>query len=103
MLTTNPLSSEKEKQLLIIYIRPYNLVFVDTVSRRLKEFLRLSGIDTSLFTWHSTRAVSASKAKQLVLSLPEILKRDQWTNKATFENFYTKPIVDNSVEILQGK
>ena len=32
-----------------------------------------------------------------------MLKRGQWTNKTTFENFYNKPILDNSVEILQGK
>ena len=76
---------------------------VDTVSHCLKEFLRLSGIDTSIFTGHSTRTASAPKAKQVGLSLPEILKRGQWTNKTTFDIFYNKTIVDNSVKILQGK
>ena len=75
----------------------------DTFFRWLKEFLRLSGIDTSIFIGHSTRAASASKAKQVVLSLPEILKMGQWNNKISFETFYNKPIVDNSVEILQVK
>ena len=47
------------------------------VSRCLKEFLRLSGIDTSIFTGYWTREVWASKAKQVGISLPETLKRDQ--------------------------
>ena len=67
------------------------------------EFLRLSGIDTSIFTGHSRRAVSASKAKQAGLSLPKILKESQWNNRTAFETFYSKPIVNNSGEVLQGK
>ena len=103
LLITNPLRSQKTAQLLISYIRPHNPVSVDTVSRWLKEFLRLSGIDTSTLTGHSIRTASASKAKQLELSLSETLRRGQWTNKTTFETFYNKPIVNNSVKILQGK
>ena len=103
LLITNPLRSQKTAQLLISYIRPHNPVSVDTVSRWFKEFLRLSGIDTSTLTGHSIRTASASKAKQLGLSLSETLRRGQWTNKTTFETFYNKPIVNNSVKILQGK
>ena len=50
LLITNPLRKEKTTQLLISYIRPYNPVSVDTVSRWLKEFLRLSGIGTGIFS-----------------------------------------------------
>ena len=102
MLVTNPLRCEKTTQLLISYITPHNSVSAETVSRWLKEFLKLSDIDTSIFTGHSTRTAAAPKAKQVGLSLPEILRRGQWTNKTTFETFYNKPIVNNSVEILQG-
>ena len=55
----------KTTQLLISYIRPHNPVSVDTVSRWLKGFPRHSGIGTSIFTGHSTRKASASKAKQV--------------------------------------
>ena len=103
LLITDPLRSQKTAQLLISYIRPHNPVSVDTVSGWFKEFLRLSGIDTSTLTGHSIRTASASKAKQLELSLSETLRRGQWTNKTTFETFYNKPIVNNSVKILQGK
>ena len=73
------------------------------VSCCFKEFLRLPAIDISKFTGYLTRAAWASKAKQVGLSLPETLKRDQWTNKTTFETFRNKPTVHNCVEILQSK
>lgn len=60
----------------------------------------VSFMDTNIFTCHSTRTASTSKSKQVGLSLPKILKRRQLTNKTTFANFYSKPIVDNLVEIL---
>ena len=68
LLITNPLRCAKTTQLPISYIRPHNPVSVDTVSRWLKEFLRLSGNDTSIFTGHSIRTASASKAKQVGLN-----------------------------------
>ena len=98
LLIMNPLRSEKKKKLLTSY-----KLSVDTVSCWFKEFLRLSGIDTSIFTGHSTRTASASKAKQTGLSLPEILISGQLTNKTTFETFYNKPVVDNLLKIFQGK
>ena len=104
LLITNPLRNEKTTQLLISYTNPHKLMSVDTVSRWLREFLRLSEtINTSIFTKDSTTTASASKAKQVGLSLPEILKRGQWTNKTTFETFYNKPSADNSLEIFKGK
>ena len=98
LLITNLLRSEKTIQLLVSYIALYNLVSVYTVSRCLKEFLRHSGVDISIFTGHSTRAASASKAKRLGLSLPEILKRSQWTNSTTFETWTA-----NQLWIIQWK
>ena len=95
---------KKTTELPISHTNPHKPVSVDTVSYWLKEFLRLSeAIGTSIFTKHSTTAASASKPKQVGLSLPDILRRGQWNNKTTFETFYIKPIADNSVEILQGK
>ena len=78
-------------------------MFVDTVSRWLKEFLRLSGIDTSILTGHSTRTALASKAKHVGLSLTEILKRVSGLTRPFLRFSTIKHILDNSVEILQGR
>lgn len=102
--TINSLRSEKATLLLISYTRPHNSVPVDIIYLWLTDFLKLSGIDTTILTpGHSTRTAPVTKAKQVGLTLLEILKRGQWTNKTTFETFYNNPFVDNSVEVLQGK
>ena len=88
-------------QLLLSHIKPHGPVTVSTVSRWLKQFLGESGIDTSIFTGHSTRSASSSKVKQLGLSISQILDRGQWSNKTTFEKFYNKPImVDNRPSVF---
>ena len=48
-------------QLLLSYVKPHNPMSVDTVSFWLKEFLKLFGIDTTVFSGHSTRAAAASE------------------------------------------
>ena len=53
LLITNSLRSEKATQFLIIYLRPHSPVSVETVSRWVKEFLRLSGIDTSTYIFET--------------------------------------------------
>ncbi|CAH3113986.1 unnamed protein product, partial [Pocillopora meandrina] len=53
---------EKEDQLLVSFQKPHKPVSTDTISRWLKTVLEKSGIDTSVFKGHSTRAASASAA-----------------------------------------
>jgi len=49
-------------QLLVSYQKPYQPVSTDTITRWLKTVLAKSGIDTSVFKGHSTRAASTSEA-----------------------------------------
>ena len=58
-------------QLLLSFIQPYVEVSNSTVSRWIKETLKLAGIDISVFKGHSTREVSSSKASKTGLSLAE--------------------------------
>ena len=82
--------------LLISHIKPHRKVVVCTVSRWLKEALKLAGIDTSTFTGHSTRAASTSKAKVTGVSIQDIVKRGHWSNKSTFTKHYNRDIVPES-------
>ncbi|XP_071947007.1 uncharacterized protein [Antedon mediterranea] len=89
---TQPLRSESK--LLISYVRPFKSVGVSTIGRWLKTLLGLAGIDTAVFTAHSTRAASASKASRSI-PVDEILKHIGWASATTFNRYYNKPI-DNS-------
>lgn len=103
LIISNASKKAETSQLHLIYVGLHKPLSVETFSRCLKEFLRLCGIDTSLFTENSTRPLSAHKSEQVGLSLPATLKRRQWTNKTACETFYNKPIMDNSQEVLKEK
>ena len=49
--------------------------------------LDIAGIDTSIFTGHSTRAAAASKAKEKDIPLDVILKTVGWKSENTFRTF----------------
>jgi len=81
---------KRETQLLLSFVKPHKAVSTSTISRWLVEILGLSGIDTSTFTGHSTRAASTSKAKILGVPTKEILKRGHWSKESTFRGHWSK-------------
>lgn len=85
---------DEEKKLFISFIKPYKAVSRDTISRWTKQVLKNSGIDTQIFTSHSTRAATASKAKQKDVPLDTILNTIGWASAQTFQKFYQKPVLD---------
>lgn len=72
--------------------RPYKGVGKDTISRWIRKTLGLAGVDSNVYTAHSTRGASASKAKSIGVPLETILHRARWTNSTTFGRFYDKRI-----------
>ena len=83
-------------QLLVSFQKPHKPVSTDTISRWLKTVLEKSGIDTSVFKGHSTRAASASAAATCKVPLSTIMDNAGWSNATTFGRFYRKPIVTSS-------
>lgn len=82
-----------ESQLFISYAKPFRKVSRETISRWVKFALTASGIDTSRFKPHSTRAASTSAASNASVSLDDILHTAGWSSESTFAKFYNKPIV----------
>ena len=85
---------DHEQRLFISYIQPHHTVSRDTISLWAKSVLDSAGIDTSIFTGHSTRAAAASKAKEKDIPLDVILKTVGWKSENTFRTFYDKPIIE---------
>ncbi|KAL9985474.1 hypothetical protein ACROYT_G007888 [Oculina patagonica] len=81
-----------ESQLFISYQKSFKKVNRDTISRWVKSVLTDSGIDTSRFKPHSTRAASTSAASNASVSLDDILQTAGWSSECTFAIFYNKPI-----------
>ncbi|KAI8441190.1 hypothetical protein MSG28_009421 [Choristoneura fumiferana] len=61
-------------QLLIAFKKPHKQITSQTISRWIKLTLNKSGIDTSIFTAHSTRHASTSAANRLGVNIDTIRK-----------------------------
>ena len=79
-----------QKQLLLSTLAPHQEVKKSTVAGWVKAILGSAGIDTNLFTAHSTRTASTSKSEVKGLSLEDILKQGTLLNKWTRQKHYHK-------------
>ena len=84
----------KEMMLFVSYVKPHKAVTRSTISRWTKECMMNAGVNMNIFSPHSCRAASTSKAKNK-LQLKTILKTAGWTNANTFTKYYDKPIVES--------
>ena len=76
--------------LFVTLLAPHTVAATDTISRWLKETLARAGVDTSVFTAHSTRSASTSAAKDSGTPINVIMSAAGWTNASTFAKFYQK-------------
>ena len=95
--------AKQPKNLILSYAYPHLPVGPSTIARYVKQFLGLAGIDLTVFTAHSTRSASTSKANNIGLSMKDIQKAAGWTNDSTFRRFYDLPLLKNfGTEILKS-
>ena len=73
--------------------KPHKAIGPQTVSRWIKGVLTKSGIDTSVFTAHSTRHAASSAALARGIDLDTIRRTAGWSNSSqTFARFYNRPV-----------
>ena len=82
--------------LFISFCKPHRAVSKDTIARWVKEVMRKSGIDISIFKPHSCRAASVSHAKKTGVQIGSILRTAGWSNDCTFRRFYNKPVSNDT-------
>lgn len=94
---TKTLRRLPNKNLFISYRKPYAKVTSQTLSRWIKETLQESGIDTDIFSAHSTRHAATSRANKLGVNLDLIRKTAGWSSTSSvFAKYYNREIVPNS-------
>ena len=86
----------RKTQNLIISYYKHDTVTTQTISRYVKQTLKSSGINTAIFTAHSTRHSSSSKRFMKGLSLSDIVKKGGWKSSSSFRKFYNFPIIANT-------
>lgn len=93
---TDNLRESTNTSLFVSYRKPHRKVTSQTLSHWIKEMLHRSGIDTSVFSSHSTRHASTSKAKALGVNVDVIRKTAGWSaSSSVFARFYNRDIVSN--------
>ena len=65
--------------------------------------MRSAGIDVGKYKAHSTRAAATSKARQLGLSVEQIVERANWARATTFHRFYDKEVKAATAKCFQDK
>ena len=84
---------QETMQLFITHKKPYHAASSQTISRWIKNTLEASGIDTEIFSAHSTRHASTSAAARNGINIENIRKTAGWTeNSRVFARFYNRPI-----------
>ncbi|CAH2015483.1 unnamed protein product [Acanthoscelides obtectus] len=83
--------------LFITFKKPFKNAKSSSISRWIKVVLKNSGLDTSIFTAHSTRHAATSAAARKGVSMDVIRLAAGWTDKSkTFANFYQRPLIKKS-------
>ena len=68
----------------------------DTVSRWVKTFMTMAGIDATIFKTHSAHSAAKSAASRMGVTLETIMPTAEWSNAWTFATFYNKPLAENA-------
>lgn len=82
----------KIQNLLLTTTKPTKAASRDTIRRWTKNALIQAGIDMTIFSPHSTRSASTSKAQASKLPLKTILQTAGWSTESTFSKYYCKEI-----------
>lgn len=101
MKITASLRPNNDDKLILTFKKPFKSASSQTIGRWIKQVLSESGIDTSVFSAHSTRHASTSAAQQAGVSADIIRRFAGWSDQSqVFANFYKRPIVQNNANLI---
>ena len=96
--TSDNLRSNSNQKYLLLGLRPpHKSVSGTTVGRWVKDYLSLAGIDSRIFSAHSTRGAASSKAAKMGVPIDSILKTANWSRQSTFSRFYHRDLQNHDV------
>lgn len=100
---TKPLRNNNKTTLFLSTKKPHSSVTSQTISHWIKDMLQQSGVDTSIFSAHSTRHAATSKANRLGVSIEVIKRTAGWSSSSSaFARFYNKDIVTNDDQFAES-
>lgn len=93
IFVTRDFRNESTNSSLILGLRsPHPPIGASTIGRWIKLLSSEAGVDTTIYSAHSTRGASASKAMSAGLSIESILRTGSWASESVFSRHYNRPI-----------
>ena len=93
---------EGQRQLLLSHQKPHHPISNDTLARWVRDTLQRAGVDTLLFSAHSTKSACTSAAACRGLPIDVITKAAGWSAASTFTRFYKNTLVLNLGQTMLG-
>lgn len=95
--TSSYRTSENTNHLFLTTRKPIHNACSSTISRWIKDIMSESGVNTEIFSAHSTRHASTSAAQRQGLSIDLIKKCAGWSGDSlVFAKFYNRPLTSNN-------
>lgn len=92
-------SANSVDKLILTAKQPFRNASAQTISRWIKQVLKASGIDVTLYGSHSTRHAATSAARRSGLSLDVIKRAAGWSGVSLcFAKFYNLPLPDSRLD-----
>jgi len=79
------------KPVFITSRKPIRQARPGTIGHWIKDILGAAGINTDVYSAHSTRSASTSWAASKGVPINDILKAANWSSQTTFEQYYFRP------------
>ena len=81
-------------------MKPHKSVCAWTLARWIKTLMSMAGVDTSVFSQHSTHSASASwHGKTKAIPSKQICKAGQWSDlTTTFRKFYQHVVLQTELQ-----
>ena len=90
---TAPLRNQSNSSFFFVgAVKPHKPVSSSTIGRWIKQSLSDSGIDTQIFSAHSTRGAASSKAAAAGVPVESIMQTAQWSSESTFARHYRRDL-----------
>lgn len=91
---TMSIRSLKDSYLLLTYEKPFHMTSPQTIRRWIKDALNKSGVDTTIFSAHSTRHAATSKALRMGVNIERIRQAAGWTEgSSVFARSYNRSVI----------
>jgi hypothetical protein len=88
------LQSLRRTSLLLSSNKPHGPASVAKIGRWIEDQLKIAGIDTSIFTAHSTRGAEASIAVLSGVPIETIFDTGHWARESMFTQFYHREVAN---------